>query len=119
MGTGNKIMNLLDKIKLLVWINGLCKGGSKMAGLLAKLDGLKSVGGLLMVTAYYALPQFGITVPDVVLKIGTGIAGVGLAHKLEKGVGFLSKGIDIAIKALTVAKSVLETLNKKEEVKPV
>jgi hypothetical protein len=121
MGDHNQ-MSLLQKIKILVWINqlfnSLSKGGSKMGKLLGKLDGVKSVAGLLMITAYYALPQFGIQVPEVVLNVGTGIAGLGLAHKLEKGVGLLSKGLDIGIKVLTVSKAVLEQLNKKEEVKP-
>lgn len=107
-------MTILDKLNLLVWINSLTGKESKMGTILAKLDGIKSVAGLLMVVAYYACPQFGIQVPDVVLKIGTGIASVGLAHKIEKGTGLLTKGIDIATKALAVLKNVVDTMSKKE-----
>jgi hypothetical protein len=111
-------MNLLDKIKLLVWVNSLINklktGGNKMGSLLQKLDGVKSVVGLLMVVAYYAAPQFGVAVPDVVLKIGSGIASIGLAHKLEKGAGLLTKGIDIAGKALDVLKKVVDTMSAQE-----
>lgn len=88
-----------------------------MGKILGKLDGLKSVVGLFMVTGYYAAPQFGVQVPDVVLQIGSGLAGIGLVHKLEKGVGLLTKGLDIAIKVCEVSKKVIEALNKKEEEK--
>lgn len=107
-------MTLLDKLNLLVWLNSLTGRNSKMGNLLQKLDGLKSVAGLLMITAYYAGPKFGVQVPDVVLKIGTGLAGVGLVHKLEKGTGILTKGLEVAGKGLDVLKNVVDTLSKKE-----
>ena len=81
---------------------------------LEKLNGLKSAAGFAMIAAYYAAPQFGQKVPEVVLTVGTGLAGVGIAHKLEKGVGLVSKGLDITIKILDVTKKVLEALKAKE-----
>ena len=93
-------MNLLDEIKLLWWVKGLLNGGTKMGNLMQKLDGLKSVAGLLMVVAYYALPNWGVHVPDVVLKIGTGVASAGLAHKIEKGTGLVSMALDAVKSAL-------------------
>lgn len=82
-----------------------------MGALLAKLDGLKSVVGLLMVVAYYATPAFGGPVlPDVVLKVGGSIASVGLAAKLEKGTGLLTEGLTYAHKLLDVLQSVVKTV---------
>lgn len=111
-------MNLFDKIKLLLWFNKLGTEVTKMdkiQGMLGKLDGVKSVLGLLAVVAYYALPQYtNIQVPDVVLKIGTGMAGLGLAHKLEKGAGLLTKGLDVLGKILDVTKKSVDALNQKQ-----
>ncbi len=118
-------MTFLDKIKLLLFVKGLpaqleragnggSKMGAKISALLSKLDGLKSVAGLLMVVAYYVAPQFHINVPDVVLKIGTGMASVGLATKLEKGTGLLTTGITYAQKSLTVLQSVVNALAAKQ-----
>lgn len=84
---------------------------------LEKLDGVKSAAGFAMIAAYYAGPQFGHPLPNAVLTVGTGLAGVGIAHKLEKGVGLMSKGLDITIKILDVSKKVLEALKAKEEKK--
>jgi hypothetical protein len=103
-------IKLLDKINFLLWLNSLTGKESKMNSLLQKLDGVKSVAGLLMVVAYFAGPKFGITVPDVVLKIGSGIASVGLAAKLEKGAGLLTKGLDLAHTLLDVVQKVVDVL---------
>jgi len=86
-----------------------------MKGILGKLDGVKSVAGLLMVVAYYVVPGFtGHSVPDQVLHIGSGLAGVGLIAKLEKGTALLSKGIGAAHKALDIADKVLAALAPKK-----
>ena len=77
-----------------------------------------SVLGLLMVTGYYVGPQFGVHVPDVVLKIGTGFAGLGLAMKLEKGAGLLTKGLDVAHRVLDVLQKVTEALAAKQPTPP-
>lgn len=104
-------MNIIEKLQLLVCLNRLCtaltKGGSKMSGLLQKLDGYKSVAGLLMVVAYYVVPQFtSVHLPDFVLHTGAAIASAGLAHKLEKATGLISvvlDGIKLALGAITAA----------------
>jgi len=87
--------------------------GAKISALLSHLDGFKSVLGLLMVVGYYVGPQFGIVVPDIVLKIGTGFASVGLAMKLEKGLGILTMVIGYAQKALNVLQAVVNALAAK------
>ena len=106
---------ILEKLKLLIWVNGLIsKGGNKMGNLLQKVDGLKSVLGLLGVVAYYASPAFGgPKLPDVVLTVSSGIAGVGLAAKLEKGTGLVSKGLDVAHKVLEVLQKVVSAVAPK------
>jgi len=113
-------MSLMEKLKALWQLNRLIKEikmMEKLKGMLAHLDGLKSTLGLLAVVAYYVAPQFGLHLPDMVLQMGSGLAGVGIAMKLEKGLGFLTKALDILGKAVVVAKSVVEALKKKEEVK--
>ena len=105
-----------DKIKLALWLNSLFKEGSKMdkvKAVLGKLDGLKSITGLLMVVAYYALPQFGIHAPDVVLKIGSTLAGVGFAAKLEKGTAAVSKVLVVAHKIIDGLQAVVDALAPK------
>lgn len=87
--------------------------GAKISAMLAKLDGLKSVVGLLMIVGYYVAPKFGISVPDVVLKVGTGMASVGLALKMEKGLGILTKVIGIAQQGLAVLQAVVNALAAK------
>ncbi len=67
-----------------------------------------------MVVGYYVAPQFGVKVPDVVLKMGTGFASVGLAMKLEKGAGFLTKGIVWAQRGLAVMQAVVNALAAKQ-----
>ena len=89
----------------------------KLKGALSKMDGAKSILGLLGIVAYYTLPKFGISVPDAVLNISTGLAGVGFAHKLEKATGMLSKGLAIAATVLDVAKKTEDKLKEKEEEK--
>ena len=117
-------MNIIDEIKLAWWAKnlpsqiekagGTSKMGSKISAMLAKLDGLKSVLGLLMVVGYYVAPQFGVAVPDIVLKLGTGMASVGLAMKLEKGLGLLTKVIGYLQKALAVVQAVVNALAAKQ-----
>jgi hypothetical protein len=112
-------MTLLEKIKTIWQLQRLYKEVvmlDKIKLALGKLDGLKSTLGLLGVVAYYVAPQFGLHLPDVVLNVSSGLAGVGIAMKLEKGLGILTKALDILGKATTVAKSVVDAL-KKQEVK--
>lgn len=111
-------MSLIEKFKFLMQLNKMIKEIQmldKMKGMLGHMDGLKSTMGLLMVVAYYALPQYThIHVPDMVLNMGAGMAGLGLAHKLEKGTALLTKGLDILTKVLQIMKATLEALNKKQ-----
>lgn len=113
-------MTIFEKLKAIYQLNRLLKEIKmldKVKGLLGKLDGLKSTLGLLGVVAYYVAPQFGLHLPDVVLNVSSGLAGVGIAMKLEKGLGFLTKALDILGKVVAVAKSVVEALKNKQEVK--
>src|SRR6185295_19609090 len=110
-------MSILEKINAALQLNrlvGALKMLDKVKGVLGKLDGLKSVLGLLAVVAYYACPQFGVHLPDFVLKLGSGLAGVGLMHKLEKATGLLAKVLDVLLKVKTVADQTQEELKKKE-----
>ena len=110
----NKV-TFLDKINFLLWLNAMVKGAGKMDKVKAmwdKLDGVKSVLGLLAVVAYYVCPAVGgPKLPDILLKIGTAMAGVGLAAKLEKGVGLLSKVIEYVKKGLDVAQTVVTAVS--------
>lgn len=56
----------------------------------SKLDGSKSISGLLMIIAYYVAPTFGVKVPDIFLQVGIAWAGVGFAHKFDKTTGILT-----------------------------
>lgn len=89
-------MSIIEKIKLLL-------GAKKVAdqiqdklpeapksGFMAKLDGTKSITGLLMIIGYYVGPQFGVKVPDIFLQVGVAWAGVGFAHKFDKATGIIS-----------------------------
>ncbi len=110
-------MNIIEKVKFLFQLQKFVKEVQmleKVKAGLAKLDGLKSVLGLLGMVVYYAGPSFGLHVPDVVLHISTGLAGVGLAHKLEKGTGILTKVLGYLTIAKDVADKTQEELNKKE-----
>lgn len=80
----------------------------KLKGLLGKLDGLKSLLGLLMILAYHVAPVFGHQIPEVVLNTGYGFLGIGLVHKLNKGTEFLKK-------ALPVLSAVIAMLDKKKQ----
>lgn len=94
-------MKLLDKLKLLWLLNKVVTEVGKMdkvRALLAKLDGTKTITGLLMIVGYYAAPHWGVKLPDMVLNLGIGWAGVGLAHKLDKVTGILSKVVDVLAK---------------------
>ncbi len=97
-------MNLIDEIKMLLFLKNLVRRLqmlNKLKATLGGLDGMKSVLGLLMVVSYYALPTYaGVKVPDFVLKTGTSLAAVGLVHKIEKGTGIVSKGLDVLKAAL-------------------
>ena len=96
-------MTLFDKLKFLIQIKKMLGDISMLEKLktgMAKMDGWKSTVGLLMVVAYYALPQWGIHVPDAVLKIGSGWAALGLAHKLDKATGLLT----VVLQILTATK---------------
>jgi len=112
-------LSILDKFKLAVWLNGLTKEGGavdKIKAVFAKLDGLKTVIGLVVVVAYYVVPQFvNVSIPDVVLKIGEGLVGVGLAAKMEKGVGILTKVIEYTKKGLDIAQKVVDAVAPKAE----
>lgn len=89
-------MNILQEIKLLLWLKKL--GGNMGSNIWDKLDGTKTITGLLMIIAYYALPHWDVQVPNVVLDLGIGWAGVGLAHKLDKTTGLLSILLDVLTK---------------------
>lgn len=111
-------MSLVDKVKFFMQLNRLyreVKMLDKIKAGLAKLDGLKSVLGLLGVVVYYAAPSFGLHVPDAVLKVSSGLAGVGLMHKLEKGTGLLNKVVSILTAVKVVADKVNDEMKKKEE----
>lgn len=119
MDNGEVTITFWDKLKLLMWLRSLPKEVNKMdkiKGLLSKVDGLKSVTGLLVVVAYYAVPSFGGPhLPDVVLKIGMSLAGVGLAAKLEKGTAVVSKVLVVAHKIIDGLQAVVDALAPKPE----
>lgn len=103
-------MNIFDKIKFLIQLKQTLKEISmldKMKQGMAKLDGWKSVIGLLMVTAYYAAPTWNVHLPDAVLKIGGTLAAGGLAHKLDKATNILT----VILQVLTATK---ESINQGE-----
>ncbi len=79
-------LSFLDKVKLLLGAQKIVSQIPQTNGstFWQKLDGTKTITGLLMIIAYYALPQFGVKVPDIFLKIGVAWAGVGFAHKFDK-----------------------------------
>lgn len=90
----DKGLSLIDKIKLLVGLKSLAaqvpQATPGTTSIWSKLDGTKSITGLLMIIAYYALPQFGVKVPDIFLKIGVTWAGLGFAHKFDKATNILT-----------------------------
>lgn len=96
----NQGLSLIDKLKLIVGLKSLAgqiqatepnnDPNQLKTSIWSKLDGTKSITGLLMIIAYYALPQFGIKVPDIFLKIGIAWAGVGFMHKFDKATNILT-----------------------------
>ncbi len=97
-------LSLLDKIKLILAakkvvsevtkvtenVTSVQGGGQSATSLWSKLDGTKSITGLLMIIGYYVGPKFGVTVPDIFLKIGIAWAGVGFMHKFDKATNVLT-----------------------------
>lgn len=79
-----------------------------LKGLLGKLDGYKSLLGLLGVAGYYAAVGYGITPPEAVLTTSYGLLGVGLVSKLDKATGIVRK-------VLPILSSVLDLLEKKKQ----
>ena len=93
----DKGLSLIQKIKLILGAKKVAEDVKNAIpdtpaakGVWSKLDGTKSITGLLMIIAYYVGPQFGVKVPDIFLQIGTLWAGVGFAHKFTKATGILS-----------------------------
>lgn len=84
----------------------------KLKSLLGKLDGVKSLLGLLGVAGYYAAEAYGVHPPETILNVSYGMLGVGLVSKLDKATGIVRK-------VLPVLTTVLDLLEKKklEEVK--
>lgn len=80
----------------------------KIKGFLGKLDGLKSLLGLLGVVGYYGAQTFGVQAPEIVLTTSYGLLGVGLVHKLDKASGIIKK-------VLPALSAVLAMFDKKKE----
>lgn len=99
----NTRLSIFQKFKLLLGAKKLADQvktdpEAPKSSFMAKLDGTKSITGLLMIIGYYAGPSFGIKVPEIFLQIGTVWAGVGLGHKLEKATGIVSTIAQVLIK---------------------
>lgn len=80
----------------------------KIKGLLQKLDGYKSLLGLLGVVGYYIAQGFGLHVPAMVLTTSYGMLGVGLVGKLDKATRIVRM-------ALPILTTVLDALEKKKQ----
>lgn len=80
----------------------------KLKGIAGKLDGYKSLIGLLGVVGYYGAQAYGVNPPSVVLETSYGLLGVGLIHKLDKATYVIKK-------VLPVLSTVLSVLDKKKE----
>lgn len=95
-------LSFLDKIKLLMGLKSLvAQVPTAVPGttsIWSKLDGTKSITGLLMIIAYYVGPQFHVQVPDIFLKIGIAWAGVGFLHKFDKTTNVLTAVMTALIK---------------------
>ncbi len=118
----NQGLTLLQKIKLLLGAkkvaqevtnltpNVTSEPGSK-ATIWSKLDGTKSITGLLMIITYYVAPKFNVHIPDIFLQVGMAWAGVGFLHKFDKSTSILTA----VMTALTEANKKLnensETIN--------
>ncbi len=88
-------LTIIDKIKLIIGLKSLsgqitAQNDTNSTSIWTKLDGTKSITGLLMIIAYYAGPSFHVQVPDIFLKIGIAWAGVGFLHKFDKASGLIS-----------------------------
>lgn len=90
-------LSLFDKIKLILGAKKVAEEikdklpeTTEKKGIWSKLDGTKSITGLVMIIAYYVGPQFGVKIPDIFLQVGIAWAGVGFAHKFDKTTGIIS-----------------------------
>lgn len=101
-------MTLIEKLKILFWLNKEINKMDKLKGLLGKLDGYKSLLGLLGVVGYFGAKAYGVNPPEAVLNTSYGLLGVGLVSKLDKTTGIVRK-------ILPVLTSVLDLLEKKKE----
>lgn len=100
-------MSLIDKLKVLLWMNKEINKMDKLNGILGKLDGYKSLLGLLGVVGYYGAKAYGVNPPEAVLNASYGMLGVGLVSKLDKATGIVRK-------VLPILTSVLDLLEKKK-----
>jgi hypothetical protein len=109
-------MKLMDRVKILLWLNGALRkvrNVEKLKALWLKASGYKSLVGLLGVIGYFAAKQFGIEPPSIVLETSYGLLGVGLVHKLDKATSIIGKIIHI----LGDVTKVLEKKKDEEEKK--
>lgn len=104
-------MSIWEELKLLITLR---KVVNQMGAFLQKFDGLKTILGVLTVTAYFALPYFGITPPHPVLTTGLTLAGVGITHKFEKAFGLVSKILGIAHKVLDGLQAVVDAFTSND-----
>jgi hypothetical protein len=107
---------MFKKIKILLWVWNLLrkvKEMDKLKGVWEKLSGYKSLFGLLGVVGYFGAKQFGVEPPAVILEASYGLLGVGLAHKLDKATGIVSKVLNVLVEVMKV----LDQKKKDEEKK--
>lgn len=100
-------MSFLERIKLLLLLR---KVVNQMSAFLQKFDGLKTILGLSVVTAYFALPYFGIQAPHVILTTGLTLTGVGVTHKFEKAFGLVTKVLLIGHKVLDGIQAAMDAI---------
>lgn len=105
-------MTIMEKFKLFLGLWRMVRQMEKLKGLLQKLDGYKSLLGLLGVVGYFGAKAYGVNPPEAVLNTSYGLLGVGLVSKLDKATGVVRK-------VLPILTAVLDLLEKKklEEVK--
>lgn len=101
-------MSIFERLKVLTWLWRTLGKMNKLKELLGKLDGYKSLFGLLGVVGYYGAQAAGVNPPSVVLETSVGLLGVGLVHKLDKATGIIKK-------VLPFLGAVLEIMDKKKE----
>lgn len=107
-------MSLIEKINFLLQLKktiGEIKMLDKLKNGMVKMDGWKSITGLLMVVAYYTAPKWNVHLPDFVLQIGSVWAGIGMAHRLDKATGILSTVLQV----LTATKDTVNKENQQEK----